>query len=127
MRFYLVTLGCPKNSVDSEMMAELLRQDGHQAVTEPRYADVLIVNTCAFIADARSESFATINDLALRKRRWQHLVVAGCMVERDTDELRRRVPAVDVLLGARSWPQIRQIVTGFQGAPAGAPWKPVTI
>ncbi|MCE5259223.1 MAG: 30S ribosomal protein S12 methylthiotransferase RimO [Chloroflexi bacterium] len=127
MRFYLVTLGCPKNSVDSEMMASLLRQDGHQPVSDARHADVLIVNTCAFIADARSESFSAIHELALRKRRWQRLVVVGCMVERDSDEIKRRAPAVDALLGARSWPQIRQIVAGFQEARPGSAYVPAEI
>lgn len=114
MRFYLYSLGCPKNDVDSEMMAELLRQDGHLAVANARQADVLIVNTCAFIADARNESFEAIRELARHKRRWQHLVVAGCLVERDADEIRQRIPGVDAMIGARSWPRIRQVMADYQ-------------
>lgn len=120
MRYYLVTLGCPKNTVDSEMMAQLLKQDGHISVDDNHQADVLIVNTCAFIADARSESLATLRELARHKRHGQRLVVAGCMAEGDTAEIRRRVPAVDHFIGTRAWPHIRQLMAQLQGGSAVA-------
>jgi len=106
MRFYLTTLGCPKNAVDSEMMAELLRQAGHVLVDQPQRAQVLIVNTCGFIEPAREESYALLRDLAAGKRRRQWLVATGCLAERYGGEIRRRVPQVDALLGARSWAEI---------------------
>ena len=106
MRFHIVTLGCPKNSVDSEMMAELLLQAGHIAVDEPRRADVLIANTCAFIEPARQESYAALRELAARKRRRQWLVAAGCLAERYADQIREQVPQVDALIGTRSWAEI---------------------
>ena len=103
MRFYLTTLGCPKNAVDSEMMAELLRQAGHVLVDQPQRAQVLVVNTCGFIEPAREESYALLRDLAAGKRRRQWLVATGCLAERYGGEIRRRVPQVDAILGARSW------------------------
>ena len=89
MRFFMITLGCPKNSVDSEMMAELLRQAGHARVENPRRADVLLVNTCGFIEPARAESYDVLKELAATKRRGQWLVAAGCMAQRYGDALRQ--------------------------------------
>ena len=82
MYFYLLTLGCPKNEVDSEGMQQLLLQAGYQQTDDPRRADVLIVNTCGFIDVARQESLEALRALARRKRRGQALVAAGCMVQR---------------------------------------------
>ncbi len=106
MRFYLATLGCPKNVVDSEMMAELLGQAGHLLVDHPQHADVLVVNTCGFIEPAREESYDLLRKLAAGKRRTQWLVAAGCLADRHGEEIRRRVPQVDAILGARSWLEI---------------------
>jgi len=79
MRFHITTLGCPKNTVDSEMMASLLQQAGHVLVASPKRADVHIINTCGFIADARDESYEALTQAAQRKRRNQLLVAAGCI------------------------------------------------
>jgi ribosomal protein S12 methylthiotransferase len=106
MRFQITTLGCPKNTVDSEMMAELLAQAGHFAVDEPRQADVLIVNTCGFIEAARAESYAMLQEIAAAKSRRQRLIVAGCLAQRYGEEIRRQVPHVDAIIGTRSWPEI---------------------
>ncbi|MHB1319631.1 MAG: 30S ribosomal protein S12 methylthiotransferase RimO, partial [Anaerolineae bacterium] len=110
MNFYLITLGCPKNEVDSEMMAQLLLEAGHRAVADPDEADVLIANTCAFIRDARQESLATLTDLARSKRADQALVAAGCLAQRDAETICRRVPQVDAVLGTRSWSEIASVV-----------------
>jgi ribosomal protein S12 methylthiotransferase len=110
MNFLLLTLGCPKNQVDSEMMAQLLVEAGHHAVADPDAADVLIANTCAFIRDARDESFSVLKDLARTKRPDQVLVAAGCLPQRDSDTLCRRVPQVDAVLGTRSWSEIVALV-----------------
>lgn len=110
MNFYLITLGCPKNEVDSEMMAQLLLESGHRAVADPDEADVLIANTCAFIRDARQESLATLTDLARSKRADQALVAAGCLAQRDAEDICRRVPQVDAVLGTRSWSEIASVV-----------------
>ena len=106
MRFHITTLGCPKNIVDSEMMAELLREAGHVMVDVPRRADVLIVNTCGFIEPARQESYGALRELAASKGRRQKLVAAGCLTQRYGAEIRRHVPEVDAIIGTRSWPEI---------------------
>ncbi len=104
--YYLLTLGCPKNTVDSEGMAMLLQRDGYRATADPDRADVLIVNTCGFLDAAREESIATLQELAAGKQRHQRLVAAGCLAQRDGDEIVRRVPGVDALLGTRRWMEI---------------------
>lgn len=104
--YYLLTLGCPKNLVDSEGMAMLLQRDGYRATANPDRADVLIVNTCGFLDAAREESIATLQELAAGKQRHQRLVAAGCLAQRDGDEVVRRVPGVDALLGTRRWMEI---------------------
>ncbi|NLX42991.1 MAG: 30S ribosomal protein S12 methylthiotransferase RimO, partial [Chloroflexi bacterium] len=110
MKFCLITLGCPKNQVDSEMMARLLVDAGHQAVAEPTSADVVIVNTCAFVHDARDESLDTLEQVAGQLRTDQHLIAAGCFPQCDARQICRRVPRVDGLLGTRSWAQIVEVV-----------------
>ena len=117
MRFHVTTLGCPKNVVDSEMMAELLRQAGHAVVETPADADVLIVNTCGFIAAARDESCTTLRELAAAKSPQQLLVAAGCMAQRYGAALRRREPALDAVIGTRSWPQIVSFVERLAAGP----------
>ena len=82
MRFYLLSLGCPKNTVDSEGISRLLQQAGYQAITEPQSAQFLIVNTCGFIDQAREESFAVLKELAERKQPDQLLIAAGCLSQR---------------------------------------------
>ena len=104
--YYLLTLGCPKNTVDSEGMAMLLHREGYRATANPDAADVLIVNTCGFLAAAQEESIATLAELAAGKQRHQRLIAAGCLAQRNGDEIVRRVPGVDALLGTRRWMEI---------------------
>jgi ribosomal protein S12 methylthiotransferase len=120
MRFYLTTLGCPKNTVDAEMMAELLTQAGHRQVQQSRRADVLIVNTCGFIASARDESYQALRDLAASKGRGQLLVAAGCMAEKFADAIRQAVPQVDAVIGTRAWPEITRLFEQLAGRPTAA-------
>ncbi len=108
--YYLLTLGCPKNTVDSEGMAMLLQRDGYRATADPAAADVLIVNTCGFLEAAKEESIAVLQDLAGSKQRRQKLVAAGCLAQRNGDEIVRRVPGVDALLGTRRWMEIVPLV-----------------
>ena len=112
--YYLLTLGCPKNTVDSEGMAMLLQGDGYRATTNPDAADILIVNTCGFLESAKEESLATLNDLARGKRRGQKLVAAGCLAQRNGDEIVRHVPGVDALLGTRRWMEIVPLVDALR-------------
>jgi ribosomal protein S12 methylthiotransferase len=99
--YYLLTLGCPKNQVDSEGMAMLLHDAGYRGTAAPEDADVLIVNTCGFLAIAEDESLAALQELAKAKRRGQILVAAGCMAQRAGNRIAREVPGVDGLLGTR--------------------------
>ena len=121
MRFFIATLGCPKNTVDSEMMGQLLRQAGHAAVDAPRRADVIIVNTCGFIEAARVESYGKLRALAARKRRGQRLVAVGCLAQRYGDGVRRQVPQVDAVLGTRTWPEIVPLIERLAEEEAPAP------
>src|SRR5260221_4014702 len=81
-RFHLVSLGCSKNTVDSEGMAELLGRAGYSSTGDPRQAEVLIVNTCGFIGPAKKESLDVLNELAAHKKRGQVLIAAGCLTQR---------------------------------------------
>jgi ribosomal protein S12 methylthiotransferase len=125
LRVGLVSLGCPKNLVDSEVMLGHLRRDGCEIVAEAAQADVILVNTCAFIEQAKRESVETILEMAQHKRqgRAQRLVVTGCMVQRYGADLRREIPEIDALAGPD---QVRQIVGTVRGTrvphlPAHAP------
>jgi ribosomal protein S12 methylthiotransferase len=98
-RYHLVTLGCPKNEVDSEKLVGQLGADGFAATEDPDQADLLVVNTCAFIGEARQESIDTILALAEHKADGARLVVTGCMAERYGDELTLAMPEIDLVAG----------------------------
>ena len=104
----MVSLGCPKNLVDSEVMLGLAQADGHQLTADAADADVLIVNTCAFIDKAKQESIDTILEMAEHKKTGscRRLVVTGCMAERYRDELREQIPEIDAVLGTGEVPGI---------------------
>jgi ribosomal protein S12 methylthiotransferase len=98
-RFYVETLGCPKNQVDSDKLIGTLLADGLSPIDDPGAADLVVVNTCAFIEDARKESIETILALDAQRRDGAHLVVTGCMAERYGDELSEALPEVDQVAG----------------------------
>ena len=98
-RYFLTTLGCPKNQVDSEKLAGYLHASGLVPAGEVEEADLLVVNTCAFIEAAREESIATILELADARRPGARLVVTGCLAERYGDELASALPEVDQVAG----------------------------
>lgn len=104
--FYLLTLGCPKNVVDSEGISEMLLQADYRQAAAPQDADILIVNTCGFLAAAKQESLEALQELAAGKRNGQLLIAAGCMAQRFGQEIAREVPGLDGLIGTRSWPDI---------------------
>jgi ribosomal protein S12 methylthiotransferase len=123
----LLSLGCPKNLVDSEVMMGRLRGAGYRLVPEAREADVIVVNTCAFIDRAKQESVDAILEMAREKEtgRAKRLVVAGCLAQRYDGELRREIPEIDATLGTG---QVDDIVRAVEGrattlaeAPAGPP------
>ena len=101
MKIGFLSLGCPKNLVDGEVMLGLAREAGHEITTSSTDADVLVVNTCAFIDSAKEESIDAILEMAAQKRggRCSRLVVTGCLAERYRDELRREIPEIDAVLG----------------------------
>jgi ribosomal protein S12 methylthiotransferase len=115
MRFYLLSLGCPKNTVESEGMRELLLAAGHEQAQEPQEADILVVNTCGFIDIAREESLEALRELADRKRRDQYLVAAGCMAERYGTEMSAMVPSLDAIIGTKRWREIAALLDGLPG------------
>lgn len=102
LRLFLTSLGCPKNRVDSEVMAGTLARAGWVLTREPETADLLLVNTCSFISDAKEESVDTILELARVKeaREGVKLVVTGCLVQQHQEELGEELPEVDLFLGA---------------------------
>lgn len=112
-QFYLLSLGCSKNTVDSESMAALLQKAGFDGVSDPDDASVLIVNTCGFIEDARQESIGALRELAAQKQKNQLLIAAGCMAQRYGDEVVTWVPGIDGVIGTRRWmdivPFVRQL------------------
>jgi ribosomal protein S12 methylthiotransferase len=124
-RFYLLSLGCPKNTVDAEAMASLLQEAGWRQVEQPSRADLLIVNTCAFIEQAREESYAALKELAERKRSGQLLLATGCLPQRYGEEVQRAVPGVDGVLGTREWANINLCVARLMGMESSASIRPL--
>ncbi len=125
-----VSLGCPKNLVDSEVMMGVLRRAGAELTPRAEDADVIVVNTCSFIGSAQQESVDTILEMAEHKNsgRARRLVVAGCLVERYRDEIRRNIPQVDAVVGTGELEQILEAV-GLVPRPAapGNGHSPFTI
>lgn len=108
--YYLVSLGCAKNTVDSTSMAALLEEAGYAPVEKSSQASVLIVNTCGFIQQARDESIAELRSLASKKKNGQILIAAGCMTERYRRQVVEQVPGIDGILGTRRWMDIIEVV-----------------
>ncbi len=115
--FYLVSLGCAKNTVDSDSMATLLLEDGYSPVEKASQAGVLIVNTCGFIGPARQESFDTLNELARKKRKGQLLIAAGCLTERYRQQVAEQVSGIDGIIGTRRWMDILDVVRELRSQP----------
>jgi ribosomal protein S12 methylthiotransferase len=110
----LISLGCPKNLVDSEVMLGLAQQAGHELTNDAAAADVLVVNTCAFIDSAKQESVDTILEMAQHKKdgSCRRLIVTGCLAERYRDELRGEIPEIDAILGTGEVPAIVEAIDG---------------
>ena len=119
--FLIASLGCSKNTVDSDSMAQLLRRDGYTPADDPTEADVLIVNTCGFIAASREESLTVLREFAAQKRPGQFLIAAGCLTQRYGEEVAREVPGVDAILGTRRWMDIVDVVRRLREGPHPTP------
>jgi ribosomal protein S12 methylthiotransferase len=119
-----VSLGCPKNLVDTEVMMGHLAERGHELTPEPGDAEVLVVNTCSFIDPAKQESIDTILEMAEYKKTGQarKLIVAGCLVERFRDQISGQLPEVDALIGTNELSKVVALCEGFE--PDSAPLEP---
>src|ERR1044072_4962015 len=114
MKIGLVSLGCPKNLVDGEVMLGLAREAGHEITADAASADVVVVNTCAFIDRAKEECVDAILEMAELKRggSCRKLIVTGCLAERYRDQLKAEIPEIDVVLGTGDVPDIVPAIAG---------------
>lgn len=112
--FHVVSLGCAKNTVDSDSMAQLMMNSGYDLVDQPKRAEVIIVNTCGFIGPAKAESLQVLGELASQKRKGQTLIAAGCLTQRYGAEVVRQVPGIDGILGTRRWMDIVDVVRSLR-------------
>ena len=108
--FHLISLGCAKNTVDSDSMAQLLLQDGYRMAKDAAHANILIVNTCGFIGPAKKESIDVLRELAQSKHAGQVLIAAGCLTQRYGAQVAEQVPGIDGILGTRRWMDIVRVV-----------------
>ncbi len=115
--YAFVSLGCPKNTVDSERMMGLLKLDGYQLVADPDGSDFVIVNTCGFIEQARQESLAAIDEMLQLKRdgKTRSVIVSGCLAERQKEQMLQQRPDIDKLVGVFGREQITQVADQLLG------------
>src|SRR5450755_4801703 len=115
-RIYFVSLGCPKNQVDTELMLGQVQAAGHTLVDAPDGADVIVVNTCAFIDAAKEESVDTILEMAeYKKANKAKLVVTGCLAQRYSDDLVKDIPEIDHILGSSDFQSISKLLGPARG------------
>jgi ribosomal protein S12 methylthiotransferase len=135
MQYWLETLGCPKNQVDSDKLAGRLEAEGYGAAADPGSADLVLINTCAFIEEARRESVETVLQMAELRRAGARLVVTGCLAERYGSELGAALPEVDLVAGfgvpvtlGRKEPRVPSFdLLNLPRPPAHAPWAYVKV
>ena len=113
MKVFIDTLGCPKNFNDSEMAKGILEDNNFITVNQPDEADVIVVNTCGFINDAKTESIARIFEMAEYKEAGKKIIVSGCLSERYSDELFEEMPEVDAFIGVNEYEQLPEILSGI--------------
>lgn len=111
MNIYIETLGCPKNFNDSEVAAGILEDAGHRIVDDPEEADALMLNTCGFIEDAKTESIEEMFRLAGMGRL---MIVSGCLIQRYADEMYKEVPEVDIFLGVNDYDRLPEILANHE-------------
>ncbi|HXO18956.1 MAG TPA: 30S ribosomal protein S12 methylthiotransferase RimO, partial [Thermoanaerobaculia bacterium] len=121
-RVGMISLGCPKNLVDSEVMLGELARRGYEVVADLDGADTVIVNTCGFIEEAKQESIDTILEVVGRKGKGvERVLVAGCMVNRYGEELAREIPEIDGFVGLDQLREVGELVQLGSGPPLPAP------
>lgn len=115
---YFVSLGCPKNLVDSQVMLGALKGADYAVVKEPEGADVIVVNTCSFIEAAKEESIETILEMAQHKNsgRCKTLVVSGCLPQRHAKDLEKEIPEIDLLIGTGEYQRITELLKSREAA-----------
>jgi ribosomal protein S12 methylthiotransferase len=113
--YFLLSLGCSKNTVDSESIAQVLNQNGMQGVGDPDDAEVMIVNTCGFIDAAKEESISALRDLVDMRNDGQLVIAAGCLSQRYGADLIQHVPGLDGVIGTRRWMDIFDLVKRLRG------------
>jgi len=114
MKIFIRTLGCEKNTIDSEFAAGILVREGHIIVNNPEDADILMVNTCGFINDAKQQSINTILELAADRTKNQKLLVSGCLSQRYSHELEKAIPEVDAFIGVNDYKRLPEIINTFK-------------
>lgn len=107
-------MGCPKNLVDSETVAGILTKNGYVLCGESKTADIIIINTCAFIDSARKEAYNTINQISKNKSQYQKLIICGCLPQYEKSELLQKFPKVDGILGSSDFTKIVDIVASSE-------------
>jgi len=108
--FIIISLGCAKNTVDADSMASLLSQAGYRLSQSQKRARVIIVNTCGFIDSAREDSYNALIKIAAEKKQGQILIAAGCLAQKEKDEIIKKVPGVNSVIGTRDWMHIVKLV-----------------
>jgi len=107
----VVSLGCPKNRVDSEIMLGILGSDGYEIVADPADANIIIVNTCAFIDDAKEESIDTVLEMAqYKEENCRYIIMTGCLAERYNTEIMEELPEVDAVVGTGDYHKIAEVI-----------------
>lgn len=122
-RYAVISLGCPKNLVDTEQMLGRLQHDGYSLTADPDGADFVVINTCGFIDAARAESFGAIDEMLQLKRegRIRGVIVSGCLAERQRDALLEERPEIDALIGVFGRDEIVSVADRLIGSPHGSP------
>ena len=115
MKILFISLGCDKNLVDSEVMLRILNEKGHQMTDDEMEADIIIINSCCFVNDAKEESIQTILDMARYKEigNLKALIVTGCLAQRYKEEIFKEIPEVDAILGTTSYEEIGEVIDGI--------------
>ena len=116
MKVFFVSLGCDKNTVDSEMMLGILSENGHEIVYDENEAEAVVINSCAFIADAKQESINTILEMAELKKNGilKLIIVTGCLGQRYKEEIQKEIPEVDVILGIQSFDKVADAISAYE-------------
>jgi ribosomal protein S12 methylthiotransferase len=126
-RIYFVSLGCPKNQVDTELMLGQVAEAGHELVDAPEGADVIVVNTCAFIDAAKEESVDTILEMAQHKTKTGKLVVTGCLAQRYAADLAKDIPEIDHILGSADFQSLAQTLGAAPAKPKAKTKKSLPV